>query len=288
MAVIAADIRGRLSYHAELRCSYGCVVTCHVNNAKPVHSPLTLLTQGGVYSAGTAGAAECFQVRALCLGAIRALSSPFFISAFCVRQIEGPCPTTVKPDPIATEAYQGGSKVGTRTSHPSLSSRREQRQTPPSLPSPSLQARITMLKNEDHWPGSATAGNFTVALWNPAGQATLLGSISDSALPSLTTYSVDVLIPKVPSGNYTIQARARGGGVSGIGTACRCLAPFGPLESEARVPRLSAAAPPPFAPIPPRRQSTTRATLQLPLLSTSARQVRGAWEGGGGGSCLQL
>lgn len=82
----------------------------------------------------------------------------------------------MKPDPIASTAYQAGS-----------------------------QAVFTLQKNENHWGSAASAGNFSAFLWDPEGSATFLGSIQDTPLPSLSTYALAVTLPAVAPGNYTVQ-----------------------------------------------------------------------------------
>ena len=49
-------------------------------------------------------------------------------------------------------------------------------------------------------------GSFAVYLWDKAGTSTRLNEIPDTAQPTMTVYTVDVTIPRVPLGNYTVQA----------------------------------------------------------------------------------
>ncbi len=70
---------------------------------------------------------------------------------------------------------------------------------------------IHMLKNLDHY-NKTKPGSFSVFLWDAAGKSVRLGQIPDTAAPSLTEYIVDIKVPRVPAGNYTIQSSASRGG----------------------------------------------------------------------------
>ena len=69
------------------------------------------------------------------------------------------------------------------------------------------QHRVHLLKNLDHFNKTAP-GAFSVYLWDAAGKSTRLGMTPDSAKPSLTEYLVDITVPRVPAGNYTLQSGA--------------------------------------------------------------------------------
>ncbi len=66
---------------------------------------------------------------------------------------------------------------------------------------------IHLLKNLDHY-NKTDPGSFTVYLWDAAGKSVKLNEVADTAAPSQTEYIVDIKVPRVPAGNYTIQSSA--------------------------------------------------------------------------------
>lgn len=66
---------------------------------------------------------------------------------------------------------------------------------------------IHLLKNLDHY-NKTDPGSFTVYLWDAAGKSVMLNEVADTAAPSQTEYIVDIKVPRVPAGNYTIQSSA--------------------------------------------------------------------------------
>ncbi len=71
---------------------------------------------------------------------------------------------------------------------------------------PGQATTISLLKNQDHL-NAAAPGNFSVYLWDAAGEATFLGAVPDSTAPTLSLYPVSVIVPSAAQvGNYTLQA----------------------------------------------------------------------------------
>ena len=66
---------------------------------------------------------------------------------------------------------------------------------------------VHLLKNLDHF-NKTDPGSFSVYLWDAAGKSIRLNEIPDTAAPSQTEYIVDIKVPRVPAGNYTIQSSA--------------------------------------------------------------------------------
>jgi hypothetical protein len=66
---------------------------------------------------------------------------------------------------------------------------------------------VHLLKNLDHH-NKTDPGSFSVYLWDAAGKSVKLNEIPDTAAPSQTEYIVDIKVPRVPAGNYTIQSSA--------------------------------------------------------------------------------
>jgi hypothetical protein len=64
---------------------------------------------------------------------------------------------------------------------------------------------ISMQKNQDHFY-AASPGNFSVYLWDAAGDSTYLGTVPDTNAPSLSLFPLSVIVPSAAqSGNYTLQ-----------------------------------------------------------------------------------